>query len=133
MKYSPKSKSLELFGALGIDGGVEISTNTDTLRSSGIQAIVDVFLSYPLETKLKYEWYPPNQNGEVEEEQISREFNHGPALITVNVKIRAGDVRKDRLFDWELININLSHALTDKVFNKCCFELSNLLNCIPCR
>jgi len=124
LKYSPKSKSLELFGALGIDGGVEISTNTDTLRSSGIQAIVDVFLSYPLETKLKYEWYPPNQNGEVEEEQISREFNHGPAFANLNIVLRAAKEGNGG-FDWEIANFTYSFALTDKVFNKCCFIMEN--------
>lgn len=132
-EYKPKSKSLELFGALTINGGAGLLTNEGSSQLSGVRLHIDAFLSYPLETKLKYEWYPSSSSGIEKDPLISREFNHGPAFITVNINVRAEDRSRASSFDWDLINVNWSYALTDKVFNKCCFEFLTPHICVECQ
>ena len=125
--YTPKSESLEAFGGLSLDAGVDFSLN-QTKHFSSVEANVDIFLSYPLEIKLKHEWYPET-SGDPSPPQASREFNHGPAFANVNIVLRSSD----QDYDWEIMNFTYSFALTDKVFNKCCFEWPNVVNCIKCR
>lgn len=125
-EYVPLSKSLEGFGGLNLDAGVDF-----TLKSpydSYIQVDLDVFLSYPLELKLKYEWFPDMDVLP----QASREFNHGPASININFVLSVRS-EEENSFNWDIIDANYNFPLTDKVFNKCCFHLDNLLNCIPCQ
>lgn len=86
------------------------------------KAILDFNVSYPFEVKLKYAWPKDEFNDGV----ISREFNHGPAIANANIELRF--TGKDRPggseFEWNVFNFSFSWALTDKVFNRCCYPWS---------
>lgn len=112
-EYTPVTKSLQGFGGLDLDAGVDFRLKEP--YDSYVQVVLDVFLSYPLELKLKYEWY---LDGSEEHPKISREFNHGPASININIILSANSETLN--IDWDIINASYNYPLTDKVFNRCC-------------
>lgn len=96
-----------------------------------LEIIAEALLSYPIELKMQYRW---NTDGSPIENPISREFNHGPASIDIVVILRVHANWHGNTYNWDLLNISRSFALTDKVFNKCCFDWNDnpITTCNDC-